>query len=178
MSNIGVGYVQIYTGDGKGKTTAALGLALRAAGRGLRTCIVQFMKGQVYGELDGVKMLGGLVSIEQLGHPQFCKMTDPPDPANVLRAKDALSRLQEHMSAKTCHILIGDEAVTAVMFGLIREDDLLELITKRPYGMELILTGRNAGPRLIEAADLVTQMVDIKHYYNTRGIQARKGIEN
>jgi cob(I)alamin adenosyltransferase len=177
MSTIGKGYVQIYTGDGKGKTTASLGLALRAAGRGLRTCVVQFMKGQVYGELDGVKLLGGLVSIEQLGHPQFCKMTDPPDPADIKRAKTALARLHEHITAASCDILIADEAVTAVMFGLIREADLIDLIAKKPDGMELVLTGRGAGSRLIEAADLVTQMQEIKHYY-TKGIQARKGIES
>jgi cob(I)alamin adenosyltransferase len=177
VSRIGKGYVQIYTGNGKGKTTAALGLALRAAGHGLKTIIVQFMKGQHYGELDSAKMLGGLVTIEQFGHPQFCRLTDPPDAADVKRAQAALMRIREIISAKTCDVLIIDEGTTAVMFNLIRESDLLELIKDRPSGMELVLTGRGATPALMEAADLVSEMKDIKHYYN-KGVQARKGIES
>jgi len=94
VSGIGKGCVHIYTGNGKGKTTAALGLALRAAGHGLKTIIVQFMKGQHYGELDSVGMLAGLVIIEQYGHPQFCRLTDPPDEADVRRAQAAIIRIK------------------------------------------------------------------------------------
>ena len=177
MNRIGKGYVQIYTGNGKGKTTAALGLALRAAGHGLKTIIVQFMKGQHYGEIESVKMLNGLITIEQFGHPQFCRLTDPPDAADVKRAQSALMRIREIISAKACDVLIIDEATTAVMYNLIKESDLLELIKDRLLGMELVLTGRGATPALIEAADLVTEMKDIKHYYN-KGVQARKGIES
>jgi len=177
VSDLGRGYVHIYTGNGKGKTTAALGLALRAAGRGLKTIMIQFMKGQFYGELEGVKHLSGLVCIEQYGHPQFCRFTDPPDKADVERARAALARMQAISAARSCDILIGDEAVTAMLFNLISEDDLLALMAGRPRAQELILTGRGATQRLIEAADLVTEMQDIKHYY-AQGIPAREGIEN
>ncbi|MCD6569500.1 MAG: cob(I)yrinic acid a,c-diamide adenosyltransferase [Deltaproteobacteria bacterium] len=176
MSGIDKGYVHIYTGDGKGKTTAALGLALRAAGRGLRSHIVQFMKGQPYGELDAVKILYPLVVIEQYGDESFCRFTDPPDPGDIGRARVAFDRLIELMGSGTCDILIGDEAITAVTFKLISEDDLLAVMRKKPEGMELVLTGRGATEGLIHAADLVTEMKEIKHYY-TKGILARKGIE-
>ena len=177
MSRIGKGYVQIYTGNGKGKTTAALGLSLRAAGHGLKTIIVQFMKGQHYCELESVNMLKGLITIEQFGHPQFCRLTDPPDAADVNRAQAALMRIREIISTKACDVMVLDEATTAVMYNLIKDSDLLGLIKDKPAGMELVLTGRGATPALIEAADLVTEMKDIKHYYN-KGVQARKGIES
>jgi len=177
VSDLGLGYVHIYTGNGKGKTTAALGLALRAAGRGLKTIMVQFMKGQFYGELEAVKPLAGLIAIEQYGHPRFCRFTDPPDDADVQRANAAMARLHAILAAPSCDILIADEAVTAMMFNLVSEDDLMRLISAKPRTLELVLTGRGATPRLIEAADLVTEMQDIKHYY-TQGIQARLGIEH
>lgn len=177
MNTIGPGYVHIYTGNGKGKTTAALGLALRAAGRDLRTCIVQFMKGQPYGELEGVKMLGNRVSIEQFGHPSFCRFTDPPDEMDVQRAQAGLKRIEEILAGRTCDILIADEIITAQLFGLITEEQILTLIARKPTGLELILTGRGATPDMIEAADLVTEMQDIKHYY-TKGVLARTGIES
>ncbi len=171
------GYIQIYTGNGKGKTTAALGLALRAAGCGMKTSIVQFMKGQHYSELDAVKMLQGLVTIEQYGHPSFCRITDPPDPEDVNRARAAFDRLQAIMDSKKCSILIADEIITSMKFGFISEEDVLGLMKKKPEGMELILTGRGATEGLIHEADLVTEMVEIKHYYR-KGVQARCGIEN
>ncbi|MBN1634945.1 MAG: cob(I)yrinic acid a,c-diamide adenosyltransferase [Deltaproteobacteria bacterium] len=171
------GYTQIYTGDGKGKTTAALGLALRAAGCGLSTNIIQFMKGQHYSELDAVKMLSGLVIIEQYGDPHFCRFSDPPDSEDVARALSGLKRIRKLMRASACDILIADEAITAVMFKLIAEEDLLQVINTKPENMELVLTGRGATQALIDAADLVTVMHEEKHYY-TKGIQARKGIEN
>ncbi len=177
MNSIGTGYVQIYTGDGKGKTTAALGLALRAAGNGLKTRIVQFMKGQHYCELDAVKMLQGLVEIEQFGHPEFCRITGEPDVQDIERAQAALRRLKNLMDKRACDILIADEMITSCLFKLIAEDDILELIRRKPDGMELILTGRGASARVIEAADLVTEMREVRHYY-TKGVQARKGIEN
>ena len=177
MSRIGKGYVQIYTGNGKGKTTAALGLALRAAGHGLKSIMIQFMKGQHYCELESAEKLGGLITIEQFGHPQFCRFTDPPDAADVKRAQAALMRIREIIFAKACDVLIIDEATTAVIFNLIKESDLLGIIKDKPSGMELVMTGRGATPALIEAADLVTEMQDIKHYYN-KGVQARKGIES
>lgn len=177
MSDIGKGYVQIYTGDGKGKTTAALGLALRAAGCGLKVRMVQLMKGRHYSELDAVPMLQGLVTIEQYGHPAFCRFTDPPDPREVERAHEALSRLETLMDLQACDVLVADEIITAMKFSLLTEDEVLALIGRKPHGMELILTGRGATPALIEAADLVTEMREVKHYY-LQGIQARCGIES
>lgn len=172
------GYVHIYTGDGKGKTTAALGLALRAAGSGLKTHIVQFMKGRRYSELDAAKMLQGLVEIEQFGHPTFCKITDPPDSRDVELARSALKRLHAlMMDAGTCDILIADEMITAGLFKLITQEDILDLIQRKPDKMELVLTGRGASERIIAAADLVTEMKEVKHYY-TKGVQAREGIES
>jgi len=177
MESIGKGHVHIYTGNGKGKTTAALGLALRAAGHGLRTVIVQFMKGQHYSELVSVGMLNGLVSIEQFGHPEFCRIIDPPDPEDVARAQEALKRLHEIMEERSCDILIADEMITAGMFNLVSEDAIIGLIESKPSGMELVLTGRGVTEKVIAAADLVTEMKEIKHYY-TEGVQARKGIES
>jgi cob(I)alamin adenosyltransferase len=177
MKTIGKGYVHIYTGNGKGKTSAALGLALRAAGRGLKTHMVQFMKGRHYGELEGVKTTGGLITIEQFGHPTFCKFIETPDPKEVKRACSALARIHELMQAHACVILIADEIITACMFKLLTEDDILDVIRVKPEGMELVLTGRGATERMIEAADLVTEMKEIKHYY-IKGVEAREGIES
>jgi cob(I)alamin adenosyltransferase len=176
-SQVGKGYVHVYTGNGKGKTTAALGLALRAAGSGLATRIVQFMKGRHYSELDAIEMLEGLVKIEQFGHPQFCRISDPPEARDVEMAVSALERVQELMQENTCDILIADEMITAGLFKLITQDDILDIIHRKPDGMELILTGRGASPRIIEAADLVTEMMEVKHYY-TQGVPARAGIEH
>jgi cob(I)alamin adenosyltransferase len=177
VSSSGKGYIQIYTGNGKGKTTAALGLSLRAAGHGLKTIIVQFMKGQHYSELESVKLLGEFITIEQFGHPQFCRLTDPPDAADVERAQAAIRRVHEIIDGKLCNILVLDESVTAVLFKLVSEDQLFEIMETKPSYMELILTGRGASQSIIDAADLVTEMKDIKHYYN-KGVQARKGIES
>jgi cob(I)alamin adenosyltransferase len=177
MDKLDRGYIHIYTGDGKGKTTAALGLALRGAGCGLKTRFVQFMKGRHYSELEGVKMLQGLVAIEQYGHPTFCRITDPPDPEDVKRARAGLDRLWELFEARGCDILVADELVTAVKFGLVSEADVLGLMKAKPAGMELVLTGRGATPALIDAADLVTEMCEIKHYYQ-KGVDARCGIES
>jgi cob(I)alamin adenosyltransferase len=177
MESIGKGYIHIYTGYGKGKTTAALGLALRAAGHGLKTFIIQFMKGQHYSELDAVKMLQGLVTIEQYGHPTFCKFSETPDPEDVKRARSALGRVRELMASRTCDILIADEIITSVLFKLLTEEEILDIMRNKPVGMELILTGRGATERLTETADLVTEMREVKHYY-TLGVEAREGIEN
>lgn len=176
MNQIGCGYTHVYTGNGKGKTSAALGLALRAAGHDLKTCIVQFMKGQHYGELDSVKLLSGLVSIEQYGNPTFCRFTDPPDEDDVNRARSALDRVRELMSSGSCDVLVADEIITAVLFKLISEEDVLEIMREKPHGIELVLTGRGATKPMIDAADLATEMKEIKHYY-TNGVPARAGIE-
>ncbi|HOO38816.1 MAG TPA: cob(I)yrinic acid a,c-diamide adenosyltransferase [Deltaproteobacteria bacterium] len=176
-SQLGKGYVHVYTGNGKGKTTAALGLALRAAGSGLATRIVQFMKGRHYSELNTIAKLEGLVKIEQFGNKEFCRISDPPDARDVEMAVKALERVWGLMQENTCDILIADEMITAGLFKLITQNDILDTIRRKPDGMELILTGRGASQGIIEAADLVTEMKEVKHYY-TRGVQAREGIEH
>jgi cob(I)alamin adenosyltransferase len=173
---IGKGYIQIYTGNGKGKTTAALGLALRAAGHGLRTVIIQFMKGWIdYGEIGGVKMLAPRVELHQCGRDTFVNPKNP-DQVDLDLAKKGLALAEEAIRSKQADILILDEIVCTVSFNLIEEERILQLMKDKPVGMELILTGRGATEKMIEIADLVTEMRDIKHYYE-EGVDARIGIE-
>lgn len=174
---IGDGCVQVYTGDGKGKTTAAMGLALRAAGAGLRTLILQFMKGQHYSELESVKLLAPHVRIEQYGSPEFCRPDTETFPEHQRLAHEGLRRARGAVHEGEADVIILDEIVTAARFGLIDEGEILDLLKLRPRGTELVLTGRGAGPALIDAADLVTEMREVKHYYR-EGIQARRGIES
>jgi len=169
------GYVQIYTGNGKGKTTAALGLALRAAGRKMKTYIGQFMKGQDYGELHSVKLLNSLITIEQYGKDTFVHI-DNPSIDDIKMAQDGFNRLKDAIFSGKYDIVIADELNTAVYFKLIDEQDVLNLIDNKPEIVELIITGRYATQELIDRADLVTEMKEIKHYFQ-KGIFARDGIE-
>jgi len=168
------GYVQIYTGTGKGKTTAAFGLALRAAGAGLKVFIAQFVKGMKYSELDSVKMLSDSISIKQYGRD--CFIFKKPTEEDIRAARDGLEEIREIIRSRKYDVIILDEANIATFYDLFSVDDLLDLIHQRPEGTELIITGRNADPRIIEAADLVTEMKEIKHYYQ-KGVEARDGIE-
>jgi cob(I)alamin adenosyltransferase len=170
------GYVQVYTGGGKGKTTAALGLALRAAGHGLKTYIGQFLKGQDYGELASVKNISPLITVEQFGRKGFIHVTENPDEEDFQRARDGLEKCFKAMKSSKYRIIILDEINVAVHFKLLTEDQVHQFLDKKPEGIEIILTGRYAPESFIERADLVTEMKEIKHYYK-RGVQARKGIE-
>ncbi len=170
------GCVQLFTGHGKGKTTAALGLAMRAAGSGLRTHFIQFMKGQHYGELDAAKMLGGLVTIEQHGSAEFCVTEGEDAKEHYLHARSAVARSREALTYSSIDILVLDEIVTALLFKLVTLDEILEIVKAKPAGMELVLTGRGAPQELVDACDLVTEMREVKHYY-TAGVDGRKGIE-
>lgn len=171
-----MGLIQIYTGNGKGKTTAAFGLALRASGCGLRTAIVQFMKkGEWYSEIAAIKNLP-LVDIYSYGGSSFLKKGEPPDAENLQLAADAVAKARELMAAGDVDILILDELNNAVFFDLITEEEALALFREKPAYMELVATGRNATEAMIQAADLVTEMREIKHPYQ-KGIQGRKGIE-
>ncbi len=169
------GLVQVFTGDGKGKTTAALGTVIRALGQGRKVYIVFFMKGDYpYGERRILAQLPG-VDIDSFGSLDFV------EPANV-RPEDreqaglALSAARRAMLSGNYDIVVLDEVNVAVVFGLIPLDKVIRLIKDRPSGVELILTGRKAAPELIKLADLVTECLKIKHPYD-RGIGARKGIE-
>ncbi|MBC8276866.1 MAG: cob(I)yrinic acid a,c-diamide adenosyltransferase [FCB group bacterium] len=169
------GTVQVYTGNGKGKTTAALGLCLRAAGRGMKSLIIQFMKGQKYGELDAVKSLGGLITIEQMGLDTFVHVSGPSE-EDIAMAQKGLDRARQALKDDEVDILVLDEINVAVYFRLVKIEEVLELIDARPESMELVLTGRYAPPQVIGRADLVTRMECVKHYYDA-GIPARDGIE-
>ncbi len=169
------GCTQVYTGNGKGKTTAALGLALRAVGRGLRVCVFQFIKGGgPYGEHLLGDRLAPLYTIVQTGRPGWVNTKDITEDRRL--AQDALVQARELLTSGEYDLFICDEINGAVGFGLIDVEQVLELISIRPEKVELVLTGRNAHERVVEAADLVTEMREIKHYYKV-GVPARTGIE-
>jgi len=170
------GLVQVYTGNGKGKTTAALGIALRAVGHGFKVLVVQFMKGNTeYGELEGARKLYPYLTIKRAGREGFVSKLHP-DPADVQVAQEGFSLAKKAIESRDYDMVILDEINVAIDYGLVPLSDLLQLIDSKPETVELILTGRNARSEIVEKADLVTEMVDRKHYYD-RGIPARKGIE-
>jgi cob(I)alamin adenosyltransferase len=177
MNRLKKGYVHIYTGNGKGKTTAALGQALRAAGSGLKTFIVMFMKDFSYGEIRSLKHLDAWIRLEQYGNDAFVFRKQSPDNEDKKAAQLALKRAREAMLSTKYDIVILDEVCVAIHFGLLKSNELISLLTEKPGPLELILTGRYCPTELIEKADLVTEMQEIKHYYQ-KGIAARKGIES
>ena len=168
------GYVQVYTGDGKGKTTAAFGLALRAAGAGLRVFIAQFVKGMKYSELDAFKRFSDLVTIKQYG--RGCFIRREPTQEDIDAAQQGLQEVREIVASGEYRVVVLDEAPLANFYGLFSVEDVLELADQKPEHVELVITGRRADPRLIERADLVTEMREVKHYYR-EGVKARTGIE-
>jgi cob(I)alamin adenosyltransferase len=171
------GLIQVYTGNGKGKTTAALGLAFRAAGHGLKVLIIQFMKGNnLYGEMESARKLSPCLTIKPFGGKTFLSKTHPPEANDIQLAMEGLSLAKRAVENKEYDIVILDEINMAIDFGLIPLSEVLDLIDRKPEEVELILTGRNAKPEMIERADLVTEMVERKHYAH-KGISARKGIE-
>ncbi len=170
------GLIQVYTGSGKGKTTAALGLALRAIGHGLKVLIIQFMKGNInYGELEAAKKLSPYLTIKQMGRETFVSK-DIPDPIDIKFAREGFALAEKAIQEGEYDIIILDEINVAIDYNLIPLSDMLNLLDNKPPGVELILTGRNARPEILEKADLVTEMVERKHYYG-KGIKARNGIE-
>lgn len=177
MSKLSKGFIQIYTGNGKGKTTAALGQALRAAGAGLKTYIAQFMKEYPYSELNSLKLLSEFITIEQFCGDDFVYKRKLPDEAEIKKAAEGLSRVKNIMMNNDYDIIILDEALVSVYFKLLTVEQLINFINSKPSNVELILTGRYCPEVLIDMADLVTEMKEIKHYY-TKGITSRKGIES
>ncbi|MFH1327944.1 MAG: cob(I)yrinic acid a,c-diamide adenosyltransferase [Candidatus Bathyarchaeota archaeon] len=170
------GIVQVYTGKGKGKTTAALGLALRATGHGFQVYMIQFMKGTMeYGEILSAKKLDPNFKIVQFGRPEFVNKKNPAK-IDVELAKKALEHAREILMDRKFDMVILDEINVAVDFGLISKEDVIELIKNKPENVELVLTGRNAHPDIVSLADLVSDVRKIKHPYS-EGFHARKGIE-
>ena len=169
------GCVQVYTGNGKGKTTAALGLALRAMGRGLRVCFFQFIKGGgPYGEHLIADKFYPFLTMIQTGRPGWVNTKDISEDRRI--AQEALIQSRELLVSGDYDLVVLDEINGAVGFGLIDVEQVLDLIKLRPDCVELVLTGRNAPEQVIESADLVTEMLDVKHYYKA-GVQSRAGIE-
>jgi cob(I)alamin adenosyltransferase len=168
------GYIQIYTGNGKGKTTAALGLALRAAGAGKKVFFAQFVKGQIYSEVKALRQFIPLVNVKQYGLKSFIRKT--PTQADIDAAKNGLKEVSEVILSGKYDIIVLDEANIAIFFGLFTSAELIEVLKQKPCDTEIIITGRYAPPELIQIADLVTEMQEVKHYYN-KGVAARKGIE-
>ncbi|MFH1202257.1 MAG: cob(I)yrinic acid a,c-diamide adenosyltransferase [Candidatus Omnitrophota bacterium] len=165
--------IQIYTGDGKGKTTAALGLAIRAAGAGLKVYIGQFLKGRTYCELESLEKIKN-IKIERFGRTCFIKKR--PTKKDLELAKRGFKKIEEIICKGCYDLVILDEINIAVSLGLLELGQLLRLIKKTPGDVELVLTGRYAHPEIIKVADLVSEIKDIKHYYE-KGVKARRGIE-
>jgi cob(I)alamin adenosyltransferase len=168
------GCVQVYTGDGKGKTSAALGLALRAAGAGLRVLIVQFAKAQASAELASLERLAESITVKRYGAARF--IDGSPSPEDRVAATKGLADAAAALAGGEFDVVILDEACIALHYGLFSLEELLRVIGGRKAGVEVVVTGRKAPQGLIDAADLVTEMREVKHYYRT-GLGARGGIE-
>ncbi|GGM73343.1 cob(I)alamin adenolsyltransferase/cobinamide ATP-dependent adenolsyltransferase [Thermogymnomonas acidicola] len=189
------GLVEVYTGNGKGKTTASFGLALRAAGWGMHVYILQFMKLGTYGENRGVNNLGELIRLEYVGMPYFIVWEDeyrkgnngrvanvkvcprgqpPPEYRNL--AQEAFRKAEEEMLSCRWDVVILDEVNVAIYYGLVDEDQVIKMIDEKPPNTELVMTGRKMPERIMERADLVTEMVEVKHPFRA-GVPARRGID-
>ena len=168
------GYVQVYTGNGKGKTTAAIGLTIRAIGAGLRVYIAQFMKNGNSSEYGVIKKMAGNIHIDS-----FMTQNTVDIEGQISTSQKPLtwqSRLKGAFFSQEYDIVILEEVNMAVMFGLVTTEDLLKMIDLKPPSVELVMTGRHAHPDIIDKADLVTEMKEVKHYYKA-GVNARVGIE-
>ena len=168
------GYVQVYTGDGKGKTTAALGLVLRALGQGLRPTVLQFMKSDPdWGEIVTLKRLG--VPVRQCGLDHWVIKGEATE-EDLAAAAAGFAKARALVESGDYDLVVLDELVTALFFGLVSLDSVLAIVASRPAAVELVMTGRHAPPQIIAAADLVTEMRPLKHYSDA-GVKARSGIE-
>lgn len=166
--------IQVYTGNGKGKTTAAFGLALRAAGAGLKVYIGQFLKGRHYSELNAIKKHKN-IKVEQFGGRCFVKGN--PNKRDLELAKCGFKKINDIICQKKYNLIILDEINIALHLGCLKLKDVISLIKNSPKTLELVLTGRYAHPRILKLADLVSEIKEIKHYYK-KGMKARRGIEN
>ena len=172
------GYVQVYTGDGKGKTTAALGLGLRAIGRGFRVIMIQFLKGTFSGELEAVKRLSPDFQIIRFAQTEkfFHQLTEEEKAALKEKTREEMKTLRNYIGNICCTMLILDEIMAAIHAGLVSVEEVCKFIDEKPEGMELVLTGRAVPKEIADRADLITEMVPVKHYMD-KGVPARIGIE-
>ena len=167
-------YIQVYTGNGKGKTTAALGLALRACGAGKKVFIGQFIKGKHYSELDSIKNHLKDIQIKQYGLD--CFIVNEPEEKDFMAAQNGLMEMSEIIKSGDYDLVIMDELNIALYYKLIDLEAVLDILRSKPEHVEIVITGRYAPNEIIEIADLVTEMKEVKHYF-TKGVDARLGIE-
>jgi cob(I)alamin adenosyltransferase len=168
------GYIQIYTGNGKGKTTAALGLAMRTIGAGKKVFIGQFLKSGDYSEMNTLKQFKDQVTVEHYGLGRFVK--NSPTKEDIVAGRNGYNRVTKIVEEGEYDLVIIDEGNVAVKYNIFSEKELLNIFKKKPDHIELVVTGRGATPEVMEKADLVTEMKLIKHYFQ-QGVEARIGIE-
>lgn len=168
------GYIHLYTGNGKGKTTAAVGLAVRAVGAGKKVYIAQFVKGMIYSEIKA--LLQYLPSIEARQYGLECFINRKPTEDDIVAAQNGLVEVSEIIQSGVYDVLVLDEVTIAIYFKLFSVTDLIDILKLKPEQTEIIITGRYAPQELIELADLVTEMKEVKHYYQ-KGVLSREGID-
>lgn len=171
------GYIQIYTGNGKGKTTAAIGQAIRALGAGFKVLLVQFMKSYPYSELPILEQFHPQLTIKRFGNDDFVFKKAPPGQTLVEEMQQGLEAARQTMCTGKFDIIILDEVLVSIYFKLLQTGEVVHFIKQKPDSVELILTGRYCPDELLQMADLVTEMKEVRHYYN-EGIRARRGIES
>ena len=177
MTDVRRGLIIVNTGPGKGKTTAAMGTALRAVGQGMRVLMLQFLKGSWhYGELDAVKAFGDNFIMKQMGRGFVKVGTEKPDPEDVRMVEDAWGEAATAMQSGEWDLLVLDEINYAISYGMLDPAKVVEALQSKPEQVHVILTGRNAHPTIIEIADTVTEMRQVKHAYE-KGVMAQRGIE-
>ena len=168
------GFIQVYTGNGKGKTTAAFGLALRAVGAGKKVFFAQFIKGKTYAEIETINRYIPDITIKQYG--LGCFIVQKPTNKDIEAAQNGLKEVNEIIQSGKYDIIVLDECNVALYYNLFSLNSLIKVIQSKPESTEIIITGRYAPREIIDLADLVTEMKEIKHYYS-KGIEAREGIE-
>lgn len=171
------GFVQVYTGNGKGKTTAAIGQVIRAAGFGYKSYFLMLMKEFPYNEIKSLERLEDLIEVVQVGKDDFVYKKELPSQEEILKIRNSLDLFTKKMLSHKYDLLVLDEVFVSIFFGLIIVDDVLKIIKQKPDDVELILTGRYCPQEIIDCTDLVTEMKEIKHYYQ-KGILSRRGIES
>ncbi len=169
------GLLMVHTGNGKGKTTAALGLAFRALGQGLQVCVIQFIKGSgKYGEMTAAERFSDLLEFHVMGRGFTWKSDDPEK--DRAAAREAWDTAREKIGSGDYRLVILDEMTYPLAYKMLPEDEVLDFLKHRPDGVHVVITGRNASAGLVETADMVTEMTDIKHHFRS-GIKAQRGIE-